>query len=89
MNNPAWLDASELDESIAGLDAIAKPADQEQLEEYINDALYWYASSQNNDKRNDFATVQLRARALQRALYSIGEVMVKREIEAGRNYVEP
>ena len=87
ISNPLWLDTSELDESIAALDAIAKP-EPDILQERINDALYWVEGALRTQSI-DFYHASMRASAMQDALARIGAVLVQRELDAGRKYVEP
>ena len=87
MNNPEWLDTTELDESIAALDAIAKP-EPDILDVRINDALYWVEGALRTQSI-DFYHASMRASAMQDALARIGAVLVQRELDAGRKHVEP
>jgi hypothetical protein len=87
MNMPKWLDASELDESIAKLDAIAKP-EPDILDVRINDALYWIEAALDR-KAATVDIAALRAQATHDAFARIGVIIVMRELEKGRKYVEP
>ena len=84
MNLPNWLDPTELDESIEALDAI-KP---DPLEARINDAVFWVESALDR-KAVNFDLAALRSQAMHDAFAKICAIIVKREMLAGRQYVEP
>jgi hypothetical protein len=88
MNNPAWLDASELDESIAKLDAIKPPTKEEaDIQWRINYGLYWMEAL--NEKFGSETITNGYCEDLAVTATKLGMLILKSEYAKGRRYVEP
>jgi uncharacterized protein (DUF2344 family) len=86
MKQPEWLDNSELDESIAALDAIKPDPDRAKVEDAINRALYWLDAV--NSKPVSSEQMLCRAEGLTAAIQHLGYTIARQAYNSGRRHVE-